>query len=52
MLSESRTGPYSESVSVRITLRLAVYHQSVRLGDKPLATHDQNSYFPTEHLRL
>jgi hypothetical protein len=37
---------------VRITLRLAVYRQSVRLGDKPLETHDQNFYFPTEHLRL
>jgi hypothetical protein len=28
-------------VSVRVTLRLAVYRQSVRLGDKPLETHDQ-----------
>jgi hypothetical protein len=26
---------------VRVTLRLAVYRQSVRLGDKPLQTHDQ-----------
>jgi hypothetical protein len=26
---------------VRDTLRLAVYRQSVRLGDKPLETHDQ-----------
>jgi hypothetical protein len=25
----------------RVTLRLAVYRQSVRLGDKPLETHDQ-----------
>jgi hypothetical protein len=27
-------------VRVRVTLRLAVYRQSVRLGDKPLETHD------------
>jgi hypothetical protein len=26
---------------VRVTLRLAAYHQAVRLGDKPLETHDQ-----------
>jgi hypothetical protein len=37
---------------VRITLRLAVYRQSVRLGDKLLETHYQNFYFSTEHLRL
>jgi hypothetical protein len=30
---------------VRDTLRLAVYLQSVRLGDKPLGTHDQNFHF-------
>jgi hypothetical protein len=36
----------------RVTLRLAVYRPSVRLGDKPLETHDQYSCFPTEHLRL
>jgi hypothetical protein len=28
-------------VRVRVTLRLAVYLQSGRLGDKPLETHDQ-----------
>jgi hypothetical protein len=28
-------------VRVRVTLRLAVYPQSVRLGAKPLETHDQ-----------
>jgi hypothetical protein len=39
-------------VRVRVTLRLTFYLQSVRLGDKPLDTHDQNFYFPTEHLRL
>jgi hypothetical protein len=37
---------------VRVTLRLEVYCQSVRLADKPLETHDQNFYFTTEHLRL
>jgi hypothetical protein len=31
-------------LSVRVTLRLAVYRQSVRLGDKPLETHDQNFF--------
>jgi hypothetical protein len=39
-------------VRVRVTLRLAVYRQSLRLGDKPLKAHDQNFYFPTKHLRL
>jgi hypothetical protein len=37
---------------VRITLRLAVYRKSVRLGDKSLETHDQYFCFPTEHLRF
>jgi hypothetical protein len=39
-------------VRVRVTLRLAVYRQSVRLGDKPLETHDTVVFSPTEHLRL
>jgi hypothetical protein len=39
-------------VRVRVTLRLAVYRQSLRLGDKPLETHDQIFYFPTDRLRL
>jgi hypothetical protein len=34
---------------VRVTLRLAVYLQSIRLGDKPFETHDEQFYFPTEH---
>jgi hypothetical protein len=34
-----RLSDYNESV--RVTLRLAVYRQSVRLGKKPLETHDQ-----------
>jgi hypothetical protein len=37
---------------VRVTLRLAVYRQSVRLSDKPLVTHDQEFDFPSENLRL
>jgi hypothetical protein len=32
-------------VRVRVTLRLAVYCQSVRLGAKPLETHDQSFVF-------
>jgi hypothetical protein len=32
-------------VRARATLRLAVYHQSVHLGAKPLETHCQNFYF-------
>jgi hypothetical protein len=31
-------------VRVRVTLRLAVYRQSVRLGDKRLETHDQHFF--------
>jgi hypothetical protein len=31
----------ANSLVVRVTLRLAVYRQSLRLGDKPLETHDQ-----------
>jgi hypothetical protein len=37
-------------VKVRITLPLAVYRQSVRLGVKPLETHEQRC-FSTEPLR-
>jgi hypothetical protein len=35
-------------VRIRVTLRLAVYRQSVRLGYKPLETHDQHFSFPTD----
>jgi hypothetical protein len=31
--------------TMAFTLRLAVYSQSVRLGDKPLETHDQHFFF-------
>jgi hypothetical protein len=41
----------SVRVRVRVTLRLAVYRQSVRLGAKPLETHDQ-IFFSTKYLRL
>jgi hypothetical protein len=34
----------------QFTLRLGVYHQSVRVGAKPLEAHDQR-YFSTEPLR-
>jgi hypothetical protein len=34
-----------QSQRVRVTLRLALYRQSVRLGDKPLETHDQQFFF-------
>jgi hypothetical protein len=37
-------------VKVRLTLRLAVYRQSVCLGVKPLETHDQRFFPPTEPL--
>jgi hypothetical protein len=36
---------------VKVTLQLAVYRQSVCLGIKPLETHDQRFFFPTEPLR-
>jgi hypothetical protein len=38
--------------TVRITLRLAVYRQSARLGDNPLETRDQQFFLSTEPLRL
>jgi hypothetical protein len=39
--TELRQFPLSK---VKVTLRLAVYRQSVRLGDKPLETHDQRLF--------
>jgi hypothetical protein len=39
-----------QSQELRDTLRLAVYCQSVRFGDKPLETHEQNLYFQSEYL--
>jgi hypothetical protein len=35
-------------VKVKVTLRLAVYRQSVRLGVKSLKTHDQRFFFLKE----
>jgi hypothetical protein len=42
----------SKTARVRVTLRLAVYRQSLRLGTKPLEAHDQYFLFSTEHLQL
>jgi hypothetical protein len=42
--------PQPNFVRVKFTLRLAVYRQLVRLGDKPLQTNEQY-FFPTEPLR-
>jgi hypothetical protein len=36
---------WGDRVRVRVTLRLAVYRQSVRLGAKPLETYDQYLFF-------
>jgi hypothetical protein len=35
----------ADFVRVRVALRLAVYHQSVNLGAKPLGTQGQNFFF-------
>jgi hypothetical protein len=43
LLSQIRD--YCLKVRVRVTLQLAVYHQSVRPGTKPLETHDQYFLF-------
>jgi hypothetical protein len=40
------------TVTVTVTLQLAVYCQSIRLGNKPLETHKQSFYFAAEHLWL
>jgi hypothetical protein len=40
--NSQRTKP---QLRVRVTLRLAVYRQLVRLGDKPLETHDHKFFF-------
>jgi hypothetical protein len=45
-----RTDLVKVKVKVKVTLRLAVYCQSVRLGAKPLVTHDER-FLPTEPLR-
>jgi hypothetical protein len=42
-LTDSRRGP-TRLVKVRVTLRLAVYRQSIRLAHKPLKTHCQNIF--------
>jgi hypothetical protein len=43
-LNYTTTG-FKVKVKVKVTLRLAVYRQSVRLGVKPLETHDQIFFF-------
>jgi hypothetical protein len=43
---------WTPAVRVRVTLRLAVYHQSVHLGNKPLRdSQPVHLFFPTEHLQ-
>jgi hypothetical protein len=37
-------------IRVKVTLRLPVYRQSICLGVKPLETHDQRIFSPTEPL--
>jgi hypothetical protein len=46
--STTATGPCQR---VRVTLRQAVYRQSVRLGAKPLETHRHIIFFSIDHLR-
>jgi hypothetical protein len=43
--SSQLTQPTVIRVRVRVTLRLAVYRRSVRLGAKPLEAHDQRFFF-------
>jgi hypothetical protein len=38
-------------VKVKDALRLAVYHQSIRFGVKPLENHDQRFFFSIEPFR-
>jgi hypothetical protein len=41
----------TEQVKVKVTLRLAVYCQSVHLGAKPLQAHNQRYFSSTEPLQ-
>jgi hypothetical protein len=47
----SHFGPKYRLVRDRVTLRIAVYRQSVRLGDKPIEAHEQRLFFATEPLQ-
>jgi hypothetical protein len=38
-------------VRVRVTLRLAIYRQTISLGTKPLEAHKQRFFFSTAPLR-
>jgi hypothetical protein len=52
MTNEVRMNHFSvKSRSVKVTLRLTVYRQSVRLGAEPLEIHGENFLFSIEHLR-
>jgi hypothetical protein len=42
---------HHSSIKVKVTLRLAVYRQSVRLGAKPLEAQDQRFFYPNELMR-
>jgi hypothetical protein len=42
--------PDKVKVKVKVTLRRAVYRQSLRLGVKPLETHDQTFYNANLHI--
>jgi hypothetical protein len=52
LLERANLSHWITPVGVRIILTMAVYRQSLRLGDKPLETHNQNIYFPNAHVRL
>jgi hypothetical protein len=45
LMNLSRISFTKVKVKVKVTLRLAVYRQSVRLGGKPLETHNQTFFF-------
>jgi hypothetical protein len=45
LTSSLSSGWLEVKVEFVVTLRLAVYRQSVRLGVKPLKTHDQSFFF-------
>jgi hypothetical protein len=49
-IHNNQTGSETLRVKVRVTLRLSVYHRSVRIDVTPLEIHDQ--YILNEHLRL
>jgi hypothetical protein len=48
---QPRVFKHLKIVKVKVTLRLAVYRKSVRLGAKPIEDHDQSFFGVTEPLR-